>query len=149
MTELTAKETISALDALVEYFGGIPDDQEGRVKFWDMLALKLSRIAQKSPPWSWRYPHSVYHGSLEPSKKFVSAILALGMAIDEVPSTMILYAVETRVYTRPGSVQDGSVVLGSSKPCKRPGCPVSIVPNVPWRDYCSDECYNLDKRRKR
>lgn len=147
MADLTPKETVSALQALIEYFGGIPE--EDKVEFWTMLGLKLSKIVNQNPPWSWRYPKSVYEGSLQASRKFKTAILALGAAIDEVPSTMVLYSVQVKVYARPEAIQEGSIVMGESKPCERPGCPVRIVPSVPWRKYCSDECYKMDRKRKK
>jgi len=141
---LTPAEARSSLTALVEFFGDVP--AEDKVEFWNMLAIKLSRIVHQTPAWSWRSPKSVYDGSLLPSRKFVTAVLALGAAIDEIPSTMVLYSVEVKVYARPDTIKDGSLVMGESKPCKRPGCPVRIVPNVPWRNYCSDECYKMDRK---
>ena len=147
MPELTQREIISSIDALVEYFGGIPEG--GKVEFWEMVALKLSKIVGQVPPWQWRYPQGVHQGTIKPSKKFVTAMLALGAAIDEIPSTMVLYSVEVKVYARPDAIKEGSIVMGNSKSCARPGCPVRIVPNVPWRMYCSDECKDLDRKRKK
>jgi hypothetical protein len=135
----------NGLELIVEYFGGIPEG--GSVQFWEEMAAKLSRIVGKSPGWGWRYPQGVYTGTLKPSKLFGLAVMALGSAIDEVPTTLI-YTVQVRVFAPPGRVGEGSLVMGESKPCKRPGCPVHIVPNVPWREFCSDECRRLDKKQK-
>lgn len=146
MAELTPREIVSALDALVEYFGGIPEG--GKVEFWEMLALKLSKIVGQDPPWTWRYPQGIHQEKIKPSKKFVTALLALGAAIDEVPGSMVLYSVQVKVYARPDAIQEGSIVMGDSKACARPGCPVRIVPNVPWRQFCSDECRELARKGK-
>jgi hypothetical protein len=136
----------SGLEEIVNAFGGVP--AEGKVKFWTELAAKLSRIVGKEEPWDWRYPKQVYDGTNKPSELFAAAVMALGAALDEVP-TVVTYTVQVRVFARPGTVDDGSIVLGASKPCSRPGCPVRIVPNVPWREYCSDECRKLDTKRRR
>lgn len=134
------------LGEIMEYFGGIPE--EGKVKFWDDLAAKLSRIVGKNKPWTWRYPKQVYEGQTGPSELFASAVYAMGAAIDEVP-TAVVYTVQVRVFAKPGTVEDGSVILGQSKPCKRPGCRVRIVPNVPWRDFCSKECGEIFRKESR
>jgi hypothetical protein len=146
MENLTDKQVQNALEMIIEYFGGIPGDG-AKVEFWDKLAAKLSRVVGQSPAWSWRYPQSVYLGTTRPSKKFTSAVFALGAALDEVP-TVLAYTVQVRVYAKPGQVVDNSLVLGSSKSCARPGCRVMMVPNVPWRQYCSDECREMAKDAK-
>jgi hypothetical protein len=139
-------EIQAGLETIVESLGGIP---EGRaVEFWEELAHKLARIVGQDPAWSWRYPQGVLKGTIKPSKLFVSAVYALGAAIDEVP-TSVVYTVQVRVYAKPGTVEEGSVILGASKPCKRPGCKVRIVPSVPWRKYCSDECKRLDEKERK
>ena len=48
--------------------------KNGTVKFYKNLAGKLSNLVQKRPAWSWRYVQSVYHGTMEPSQKFVLAL---------------------------------------------------------------------------
>lgn len=44
------------------------------VKMYEKLALKLSKLAKKTPAWSWRYVQGVYHGTIEPGKKFLLAL---------------------------------------------------------------------------
>ena len=122
---------------IVEAFGGVPDNN--RVKFWENIAVKLSRIVGKSKPWDWRYPAQVFTGQTKPSPKFAAAVMALGAALDEVPVSMA-YTIQVSVFAKPGTVDPGALILGESKACARPGCKVLIVPNVPWRKYCSDEC---------
>ena len=123
-------EIQSGLETIVESLGGIPEGKA--VEFWEELARKLSRIVGQVPAWSWRYPQGVLKGSIKPSKLFVSAVYALGAAIDEVP-TSVVYTVQVRVYAKPETVEEGNVILGFSKVCERPGCNVLIVP---WRRYC-------------
>ena len=129
-----------ALQLVVEYLGGVPEKHG--VQFWTELSEKLSRIVGKSPPWNWRYPAQVYLGQTQPSKLFAAAVNALGAAIDEVPMS-IVYTVQVQVFAKPGTVDEGSVIMGLSKPCGNPACRVRIVPNVPWRKYCSDVCRTL------
>jgi hypothetical protein len=139
--------TLETLKMIVEYFGGEPES--GKVKFWTELAEKLSRIVGQEPVWTWRYPQSVYKETKKnPSKLFSSAVMALGAALDEVPA-VVAYTVQVRVYAKPGMVEDGSVLLGSSQPCKRPGCKVRIVPKVPWGKYCSTECRDMDRKERK
>lgn len=129
--------TKSMLNSIVEFF----DDQRsmGTVEFYGMLGAKLSKIVAKDPAWGWRYVQGVHAGTIDPSRLMASAVQALGAALDEVPAVMA-YTIEVRVFARPGQIQPGSVILGESKACARPGCRVRFVPNVPWRKYCSSEC---------
>jgi hypothetical protein len=83
-----------------------------------------------------------------PSKRFVSAVYALGAAMDEVPA-VLAYTVQVKVFAKPGAIDDGSIVLGNSKPCGNPTCRVHIVPNVPWRVYCSDDCRDAHREMKK
>lgn len=50
----------------------------GDVKKYSSISRILSRIANLSNGkiWSWRYIASVHHGTMEPSKKFISALNA-------------------------------------------------------------------------
>jgi hypothetical protein len=132
---------VHSLALIVEAFGGVPE--KGKTDFWTKLSEKLSRIAGKKPAWDWRYPAQVYAEQTKPSILFGRAVMALGAALDETPIVETVYTVQVRVYARPDAIKDGSIVIGESKPCARPGCKVLMVPNVPWRKYCSDECAEL------
>lgn len=138
-------EIQAGLQMIVEAFGGVPEGDA--VDFWEALAKKLSRIVSKDPAWSWRYPQGVAAGTIAPGRLFGKAVYALGAALDEVPQ-VVAYTVQVSVFAKPGAVEAGSVILGHSKPCKRPGCRVRIVPNVPWREYCSDECRRMDEKER-
>ncbi len=144
-----AKIIRDMLSLVVEYFDELRGDL-GTVAFYDMLARKLSRIVRKEPAWTWRYVQGVHAGSIGPSKLFASAVNAVGAVLDEVPAALS-YTVEVRVLAPPGLVQAGSLLLGTSRECARPGCRVVFVPRVPWGKYCSSECCalnNADKGRK-
>lgn len=104
-----------------------------------ITAEELSRLVGKEPAWSPRALQSVYSGTNEPGKKMLAAILAMGAAMDGV-SPALANAIEIKVFANPERVRPGSVLLGESRPCRRPGCGVSFVPNVPWRKFCSDAC---------
>jgi hypothetical protein len=135
---LTNSENQDLISSIVEYFDG-QRSALGTVGFYTMLAEKLSRIVKKEPAWTWRYIQGAHAGSIQPSKLLIRAVNALGAALDEVPVAMA-YTVQVTIYARPDTVQAGSLVLGASKTCARPGCRVTFVPNVPWRKYCSTEC---------
>jgi hypothetical protein len=51
--------------------------KKDKVKTYQKLALELSKLVKKNPPWSWRYVQSVDHGTVEPSKKFMKAVRLL------------------------------------------------------------------------
>lgn len=104
-----------------------------------LTAEELSRLAGKTPAWSPRALQSVYSGTNEPGKKMLAAILALGAAMDGI-SPAVANSVEIKVFANPDKVRAGSVVLGESRACFRPGCGVHFVPNVPWRKFCSEAC---------
>jgi hypothetical protein len=51
-----------------------PDAKNSILKVYRKLAKDLSKKVGKSPAWSWRYVHSVYHDTIKPSKKFMLAL---------------------------------------------------------------------------
>lgn len=105
----------------------------------ETTAADLSRIVGKSPPWSARYLRSVINGTLEPSRKLSKAVQILGATLDDTPQ--LLANVEpVTIYAPPGSIRPGAVILGKSKPCYNPTCPVYFVPVVPWQKYCTKDC---------
>jgi len=138
MDEFEAKMIQDNLSSIVEYFNGRREEL-GTVAFYGMLATKMSRVVRKQPAWTWRYIQGIHAGSIAPSKRFARAVNAMGAVLDEVPIAMS-DVVEVRVFAVPETVQPGSLIIGTTKPCERPGCRVLFVPNVPWRKYCSTEC---------
>jgi len=69
VTEKLKKDVIYILRAFLP--------EKGKVKYYQKLALELSKMVNKNPPWSWRYVQSVDHGTVEPSRKFVKAMRLL------------------------------------------------------------------------
>lgn len=125
------------LSSIIEYFEDARPSL-GNVALYELVTEKLNRIAGSY--WSWRYIQGVHAGTInQPGRKFCQAISALGAALDEVPQ-VAAYTVQVIVYARPDTIEQGSIILGESRTCKRLGCPVVFVPNVPWRRYCSPEC---------
>ncbi len=104
-------------------------------------ALDLSVIAGKQPAWSHRYLKSVLdpNGKVTASKALTHAVRALALQIDDVP-TVLTTAEPIQVHAQPGTVRPGAVILGKSKPCINPYCPVHFVPTVPWQDACNPKC---------
>lgn len=146
MNEAETSETQQSLSLIAEYFA--PLREQGTVKFYEMLAVKLSRIVGKDPAWTWRYVQGVHKGSLAPSKTFAMAVGALGATLDEIPA-ILAYTEEVRVFAEPGKVQPGAVILGESRPCARPGCRVVFVPHVDWQVYCSPRCRSFARTERR
>lgn len=134
MSETPIPPTLArnALTSLIAVFG---PTQNGKVALYNHLAHQLSKIAGRSPPWTWRYVQGVMAGTLSPSPAFAQAVLALQMGTQKVPS--ILADLElVQVYARPGTVQPGAFVVAESRPCACPTCPIYFVPVSPEQIYC-------------
>jgi len=114
----------------------------------DPLAVKLSRIAQKDPPWTGGYLYNVIKGYLEPSYKLTEAILQYGRVIDGLPSILAGYEPVT-IYALPGSIKPNTVITGKSKECRRPDCVIQFLPKVWNQGYCSWDCNDQDRSRRR
>lgn len=134
-----------ALAELVRGFGHEP----GLISVEDLqgIADKLSQVAGKDPPWGWRYLRNLLNGKIEASEKMGNAVMALGATLDGVP-VLVARGHPVQVLAV-GEVKPGSVVLGSSRACARPGCMVHFVPRVPWQKWCSKECKHRDHREHR
>lgn len=135
------------LSTLVEYFMETRGDL-GAVKFYEVLAEKLSQAGQKVPAWSWRYVQGVQRGTIGPSEHFGRAVNALGAAMDDVP-VLATYTVQVSVMAKPGTIIQGALVLGESRACQWPGCRVHFVPRVPWQKYCSMELHLAAERERK
>ena len=129
-----ARKIRQNLDLILEHFSNF-QQANAKVAFYSLIALKISKVINQNPPWTWRYVQMVHRGTLQPSKRFGRAVMALGAAIDEVPS-LVIDTEAIQVYAKIGSVLPGSVVMARSKICANPGCRASFVPNVPWRRLC-------------
>lgn len=105
------------------------------VAFYTRLAEKLSMAINRSEPWSWRYAQGVHRGTILPSREFARAVSILLAEFDGLPS-QVGRLEQVAVYTEPGRVQHGAIVMGRSRVCARVGCNRIFVPNVPWRRVC-------------
>lgn len=139
MNDEKAMMVRNGLEAVIEQYNGDRERLGTALAFYTMVANELSRAVGKEPSWTWRYVQGVAAGTIQPSQLFGSAVFALGATLDDVPAPLA-YTQQIQVLARPGEVIDGSLVLGKSRLCARPGCRVWFVPNVPWRKYCSKEC---------
>lgn len=104
----------------------------------EQMALELSSIAGKSPPWSFRYLLSVLkpNGKVAASKKLLDAMQALALHLDDIPLA-IASSKPVQVLARPEAVRPGSVILGSSRPCINPYCKIHFVP---WQNAHDPKC---------
>lgn len=130
---LTTEQVQAALAEIVAHFephlnGGTKRD------FWAEIAAKLNR-ADGSASWTWRYPQGVLAGTVQPSQAFARAVLATAISLDDVP-VELARAEQVSVLAEPGDIRPGSLVMGSSRTCARPGCVVVFVPNHPRRKFC-------------
>jgi hypothetical protein len=130
MSELDLSNTQNNIGLLVADFG-----ETGKVAAYQDLANRLSIVAHKESPWSWRYVQSIHHGSVEPSKKFLRAVELMMAEMDGLPVS-IAETEPVTVYARPGSVHPNAIVLSESKACANPVCTIHFVPRVPWQKYC-------------
>lgn len=145
--QFTKAQVHYMMDMLIEGLGGLPE--KNKVEFWETMAKKLSDAIAAEKPWTWRYPQGVYQGTTSPSEKFVGAMMALGATMTEEVPAVLVNTVEYRVRARSGTLENGVVILGKMKVCRRPGCPVKFVPKVPNQSYCSRECREQAVREKR
>lgn len=117
----------------------------GTVRFFELLAQKLSAVVRREKAWSWRYVQGVHAGSLGPSKVFGEAVQALGAALDGAPIGAA-WTEAVRVFAPPGMVREGAVVLMPARPCRGPGCKLWIVGRAA---YCSNECRRKARQIRR
>lgn len=102
------------------------------------IAVLLSQVARKDPPWGGLYVHNFMTGGVQAGRVFKAAIVGLAAMIDGMP----LHLVQGKPVqiTALGNVRPGSLVYSDSQKCKRLACPVHFIPRVPWQRYCSPEC---------
>ena len=137
-TVIPPEQASQALKTLLEALRPILDGQ-GRVAFYEQVAVQLSAIVDKQPPWGWRYVRSVEAGTVKPSRKFCRAVYGLGATLDGL-HPMVVDTQPVQVYAQPGTIRPGSLILAESKICASPGCTLSFVPRVPWQKYCCPDC---------
>jgi len=126
-----------SLIAICDHFKPTMNGQGSQV-FHQMIADKLSDLAEKHPPWSHRYIVSVITGKVNPSQAMIWAIKALGYMLDD-GHPFIAKATPINVMAY-GDVKPGSLILGDSRPCAYAACVAHFVPRVPWQRFCSKDC---------
>lgn len=127
---------------------GIQANFEG----FEDVAKKLSTLANKSPAWSAKYVHSVYHGykSCQASPSFARAVWALAETVDDVPSGLA-GSISVSVLALPGQIPNGSFIPHSARAvrCARPGCSVVFVKTHPTMKFHDSDCARLWKKERR
>ena len=131
---MDAKPANPELCSVVEAFADLRPEL-GTVKFYEMLAVKLSGAIGRKKAWTWRYVQGVEKGTIQASRDFERAVAAVGMALDGAP-VELRGTVVVEVFAEPGAVLAGSLILGKTQICAWPGCGVKFVPRVPWQKYC-------------
>lgn len=102
------------------------------------FAQRLSDVARKDPPWTYRYIDGVLKGTMKASPALLDAIMRLGALIDGAP---VEVAKSTQVVVMAaGTVAPGALILADSRRCANPGCRIEFVPRVPWQRCHSSEC---------
>lgn len=123
-------------------------NSRGKVAFYEDVAIRLSTIANKTPAWGWRYVQGVEKGSVQPGRAFSHAITILAAGLDGVPAEIANTEI-VKIHATPGNILSNSIVLGTSRSCLRPACPVYFVPLVPWQKYHSSQCRSQHYREKK
>lgn len=127
---------LSDLQTLLAYMGIYPDNVT--VENLEDAATRLSRIARKDPPWTWRYIHQALYGKVAVSKRLADAIMRLGAVFDDVPED--ISACEDVLIKAKGNVRPGALVLKDSRPCANPDCQIDFVPGHPLQRYHDAKC---------
>lgn len=102
---------------------------------------------QGNARWGWRYLHNVMQGHVKPGRKFTATIQQLGAQLDGSPALFTQARPMNLLVV--GEVRPGSIILGSSRRCARPGCPVTFVPDHPFRKYCTPACRDQHRQEKK
>lgn len=117
----------------------------GKMASFEVLAIDLSRIAHKEPPWSKKYVHSVYKDHFKASPEFAAAIQKLAQMTDGTP-TGVAGSAFVKVLADPASVFEGVLIPANAKvlKCARPGCPVWFVRVHPRQIYHDVSCRRIE-----
>lgn len=112
-----------------------------------LVAEKLSKIAGKDDPWSWRYMRQVLNGQIKPSKVMEKAIIALGSTLDGIPA--VLANTHQVTVQALGNVRPGTIIYGDSIPCGNPACKLFFIPKVWNQSTCGAEACKKAVRKLR
>jgi hypothetical protein len=96
------------------------------------MAVRLSIIAKKEPPWHQKYIHNVLVGNLPAGKELHAAIIKLLSTTVETPAGTSVIVI--------GNVEPGALVIADSRRCEYPPCNVIFVPKMPSQKYHCESC---------
>ena len=114
-----------------------------RSQVYTDIARRLSTLASKNPPWSWRYVQGIEAMTIEPSPHIDQAIHSLLAFLTNTEPAQIYSPSETvQLQALTGTIIPGAWVLSKSLSCAHPACTINFIPRVPWQKYCP-----LHKRR--
>lgn len=105
-------------------------------ELYAIVAEKLSKIADKNPPWKAKYIYNVLRNGDFASKAMREAIYTLATVSDGLPVEIAQSEPVTVFVVRNNSVKPNSLVYAESKLCAKADCTVWFVPNTPNRIYC-------------
>jgi len=103
--------------------------------FYYQIAIRLSRIARKKAPWSWRYIQGVSAGTIRPSKRFAAACNLLSETLNGTPPELT-GLIPVRILAQPYLIRPDSVITFPSHICQFPSCTCTFIPRVPNQKYC-------------
>lgn len=126
-----AMSTQQTLSDLLEAFA---DGHHKKTELYLDVAIRLSKVARKSPAWKEDYIQAVANGK-KPSKKLAHAVEVLAAQVDGTPP-VIADSEAVTVYARRGAVQPGALIEGESQPCHYAPCTAHFVPTHPRMIYC-------------
>lgn len=106
------------------------------------LVNEISRIAGKTPPWSYKYLDNIIKGRWEGSARFRVAIQAFANRMDGAKGGIAgAYVVQVMV-SDPNQLPSGVYIPSGAavRKCKRPHCPVWFLRDNPGREYHEPGC---------
>lgn len=105
------------------------------------LAERLSKIAHKEPPWTWRYLNSILkgHKGFKMTKELDEAVVQLGMVLDG-QSIIQAKLRPIQAYSVNGNTPDGVVILADVIRCYNPNCQLLFTKRSGNQKYCCDGC---------
>src|SRR3990172_9895032 len=111
------------------------------MRSFEVIAVDLSMLAGKRPPWTKKYVHSVYRGVINPSQVFLAAVSALAQVVDGVPPG-VAGTSQVTVFADVTAIPEGVLIPRGAKviKCARPGCPVWFIRIHPRQKYHDRSC---------
>lgn len=109
------------------------------------LAARLSEVAGRPEPWSGLYIVNVLKRKIGASKAMRDAALHLVQTVESNMPNAYAGTTMVQAFALPGRVAPGTLILGRSRDCKRPACPVKFLPTSHNQAYHSPECKRLDR----